>query len=74
MLYAATLRCPHAHARVVKVDLAKAREMPGVRAVLSDADKEATSPGITVLDLRGQRPASAVCSIRIAATRAKKSP
>ena len=41
MLYAATLRCPHAHARVVKVDLAKAREMPGVRAILSDADKEA---------------------------------
>ncbi|MGD0500790.1 MAG: xanthine dehydrogenase family protein molybdopterin-binding subunit [Bryobacteraceae bacterium] len=44
MLYAATLRCPHAHARVVKVDLAKAREMPGVRAILSDADKEANIP------------------------------
>ncbi len=44
MLYAATLRCPHAHARVVKVDLSKAREMPGVRAILSDADKEAQIP------------------------------
>jgi len=44
MLFAATLRCPHAHARVVKVDLSKAREMPGVRAILSDADKEAQIP------------------------------
>ena len=44
MLYAATVRCPHAHARVVKVDLSKAREMPGVRAILSDADKEAQIP------------------------------
>jgi xanthine dehydrogenase YagR molybdenum-binding subunit len=44
MLYAATLRCPHAHARVVKVDLSKAREMPGVRATLCDADKEANIP------------------------------
>jgi xanthine dehydrogenase YagR molybdenum-binding subunit len=44
MLYAATLRCPHAHARVLKVDLSKARAMPGVRAVLSDADREAGIP------------------------------
>src|ERR1017187_7842942 len=44
MLYAATLRCPHAHARVVKVDLSKAKAMPGVRAILSDADKEANIP------------------------------
>ena len=41
MLHAAILRCPHAHANVKKVDLSKAREMPGVRAVLSDADPEA---------------------------------
>jgi xanthine dehydrogenase YagR molybdenum-binding subunit len=44
MLYAAILRCPHAHALVKKVELAKAREMPGVRAVLSDADAEARIP------------------------------
>ena len=44
MLYAAILRCPHAHAIVRKVDLSKAREMPGVRAVLSDADPEARIP------------------------------
>lgn len=44
MLYAATLRCPHAHALVKKVDLTKASQMPGVRAVLSDADAEARLP------------------------------
>src|SRR5579885_2411553 len=44
MLHAAILRCPHGQAQVKRVDLAKAREMPGVRAVLSDADKEAQIP------------------------------
>ncbi len=44
MLHAATLRCPHPHARVKKVDLAKALKMPGVRAVLSNADPEANIP------------------------------
>ncbi len=44
MLYAATLRCPHAHALVKKVDLKRARGMAGVRAVLSDADPEAKVP------------------------------
>ena len=41
MLYGATLRCPHAHATVKKIAVGKAREMPGVRAVLTDADPEA---------------------------------
>lgn len=44
MLYAATLRCPHPHAMVKKIDLSKARQMPGVKAVLSDADPEANIP------------------------------
>src|SRR5689334_6347285 len=44
MLYAATLRCPHAHAMVKRVDLSSAREMPRVRAILSDADAEANIP------------------------------
>jgi len=35
MLHAATVRCPHAHARVKKVDTSKAEAMPGVRAVLT---------------------------------------
>ena len=41
MLYGAILRCPHVHALVKKVDASKARKMPGVRAVLTDADPEA---------------------------------
>ena len=44
MLYAAILRCPHGHAKVKSVDVAKAREMPGVRAILTDTDKEAQIP------------------------------
>ena len=44
MLYGAILRCPHAHALVKKVDASKARKMPGVRAVLTDADAEAQVP------------------------------
>src|ERR1035437_6487589 len=41
MLYGAILRCPHPHATVKKIAVGKAREMPGVRAVLTDADPEA---------------------------------
>jgi xanthine dehydrogenase YagR molybdenum-binding subunit len=33
MLYAQVLRCPHAHARVRRLDLAAARAMPAVKAV-----------------------------------------
>lgn len=35
MLHAKVLRSPHAHARVVSIDAAKARTAPGVRAVLT---------------------------------------
>ena len=38
MLHGATLRSPHAHARIVSIDTAKARAIPGVRAVLTHAD------------------------------------
>ena len=38
MLYGATLRSPHAHARIVRVDVAPARAMPGVRAVITADD------------------------------------
>ena len=34
MLHAAVLRSPHARARVNKLDLARAREAPGVRGVI----------------------------------------
>jgi xanthine dehydrogenase YagR molybdenum-binding subunit len=33
MLYAKVLRCPHAHARLVKLDLSQVETMPGVKAV-----------------------------------------
>jgi xanthine dehydrogenase YagR molybdenum-binding subunit len=35
MLYGALLRCPHAHARVKKVDVSEAEKMDGVHAVLT---------------------------------------
>jgi len=38
MLHGATLRSPHAHARIVRVDVSAARAMPGVLAILTAAD------------------------------------
>ena len=38
MLHGATLRSPHAHARIVLVDTTAAKAMPGVLAVLTSAD------------------------------------
>ena len=43
MLYAAVLRCPHAHATVKKVDTSRAEKMPGVAAIITD-----TSPGADI--------------------------
>ncbi len=44
MLHAAIVRCPHAHARVKKVDTSKAERMPGVRAVLTGDSPGAKLP------------------------------
>jgi len=41
MLYGVILRCPHPHARVKKIALAKARSVPGVHAVISGDSPEA---------------------------------
>ena len=38
MLHARILRSPHAHARIARIDTAKARAMPGVAAVLTHQD------------------------------------
>jgi len=38
MLYGKILRSPHAHARVLAIDVSEAAEMPGVKAVLTSAD------------------------------------
>ena len=35
MVYAKTLRCPHAHARIESIDTSRAEKMPGVLAVLT---------------------------------------
>src|SRR5439155_8407455 len=38
MLHGAALRSPHAHARIASIDTARARALPGVRAVLTHED------------------------------------
>ena len=38
LLHAKLLRSPHAHARIISIDVSKARALPGVRAVLTAAD------------------------------------
>lgn len=38
MLYASMLRSPHAHANIKSIDTSKAEALPGVRAVLTNAD------------------------------------
>lgn len=38
LLWAAVLRSPHPHARIVSIDTSHAREMPGVRAVVTHED------------------------------------
>lgn len=43
LLEAAVLRSPHAHARVRRVDAARALRLPGVRAVLTAADVPASA-------------------------------
>jgi xanthine dehydrogenase YagR molybdenum-binding subunit len=44
MLHAAVVRCPHAHARVKRVDTSRAEAMPGVRGVLTAATPGAAVP------------------------------
>jgi len=44
MLHVAIVRCPHAHARVTRVDTSAAEKMPGVRAVLTGSTPGADIP------------------------------
>jgi CO/xanthine dehydrogenase Mo-binding subunit len=41
MLYGAILRCPHPHAAVRRVDISKAKKMPGVHTVISSSTPDA---------------------------------
>ncbi len=38
MLHAKVLRSPHPHAKIVRIDVSKAEEVPGVAAVITEAD------------------------------------
>ncbi len=38
MLFGAVLRSPHAHARITRIDTSKAAALPGVKAVITNAD------------------------------------
>jgi len=38
MLWGQTVRSPHAHARILRIDVSEALSMPGVRAVLTHED------------------------------------
>src|SRR5438045_9660745 len=54
VLHAHVVRSPYAFARIVRMDLEAARAMPGVAAVLSEADLAAEDigelPCVTVID------------------------
>ncbi|MFE2877060.1 xanthine dehydrogenase family protein molybdopterin-binding subunit [Streptomyces roseus] len=51
LLWAAVLRSPHAHARILSIDTSAAAAMPGVRAVVTHADVPgATTHGRRVAD------------------------
>src|SRR5437899_1607870 len=63
MLHAASLRSPHGHARIVKIDAAAARRVPGVQLVLTAAELGALNqpsplliPHPTLSHPRTQRP------------------
>jgi CO/xanthine dehydrogenase Mo-binding subunit len=43
MLWAGTLRCPHAHARLLRIETERARAHPGVAAVVTAADIQGTN-------------------------------
>ena len=69
MLWGDTLRSPHAHARIVSVDLSAALSVPGVHGVLTHADV----PGKKHLRARVRRPAGARGRPRSVRRRARRS-
>ncbi len=50
-LWAKMLRSPHPHARIVKLDTAKAAALPGVRAVITGADIPPVLTGLRMKDM-----------------------
>ena len=51
MLYGKALRSPHAHARIVSINLETVRKLPGVRAVVTGADMPGVLGGEAVKDM-----------------------
>jgi len=51
MLWAKVLRSPFAHARIKSIDIAKARALPGVAAVLIGADLSGVKIGKKIIDM-----------------------
>ena len=43
MLYAKVLRSPHAHARILNLDVSRAKQLPGVKAIITYQDPEIAS-------------------------------
>jgi CO/xanthine dehydrogenase Mo-binding subunit len=66
MLQTAVLRSPHAHARVARIDLSRAREAPGVRAAIGPEDLDVLSD---VAEYEG-RPVAAVAADSLSRARA----
>ena len=60
MLHAAVLRSQHAHARLRGIDIAAARAVPGVVAVLTGADITGVLPGIPTRAMTGERAVDAL--------------
>ena len=51
MLWGKTLHSPYPHARILSIDVSKARELPGVHAVITGADIEAELYGRAIKDI-----------------------
>jgi len=47
MLFGKILRSPHAHARILNIDISKAKQLPGVEAVVTGKDVPSTFYGIS---------------------------
>src|SRR3954471_14560803 len=62
VLHVAVVRSPHPHARVVRVDTAAAKQVPGVQCVLTGADVAAIRFGRAVRDV----PILAIDKVRFA--------
>jgi len=51
MLHGRTLRSPYPHARILSIDTRRARQLPGVRAVITAADIPPMLIGLTIRDV-----------------------